>query len=400
MSTDFDPHATAEDRGIMRGFPPPPEQRINHYTWDKPPFHRWSFQHVREVVPTVNVGRGRKTFALPKASNNAIDKLPIELPSGHKGTVSQHLAAMYTDGFLVVHKGKRIYERYFNGMDARTQHISQSMAKSVVGTVAGILIDRGTLKEDDLLTDYVPELGSCGYAGATVRHLLDMRSGIRYNEDYLDPDSDVSKSENACGWRPPRPDVPESLYEFVLTLPAEREHGGHFAYRSIETDCLAWVLERASGSRLSDLVSDLIWQPMGAEQDGCFTVDRAGACFADGGFNATLRDFARFGMLYIDGRGVVPDRWIADTKTGDVDAFVGPHKETFPRGAYRNQFWLTDVDRPILTARGIFGQLIYIDPTAGLVVTKLSSWPTPIDFPLLIDTLALIEGISGEIGAR
>jgi len=397
MSDKYDPHATASDLGIMRGFPPAPEWRMNHLTWDKPPMHRWSFQHVREVVPTVGVLRGSSVSELPEAFDDSLDSLHVTLPSGHEGTVAEHLAFMYTDGFLVVHKGRRVYERYLNGMTPRTLHISQSVAKSIVGTVAGILIHRGDLDEDALLTHYVPELGACGYDGATVRHLLDMRSGIRYNEDYLDPESDVSKSENACGWRPPRADVPESLYDFILTLPAEREHGGHFAYRSIETDCLGWVLERAAGARLSDLVSDLIWQPMGAEEDACFTVDRAGACFADGGFNATLRDYARFGMLYLDGRDIVPARWVADSFAGDVDAFFGPYTEIFPRGAYRNQFWLTDVDRPIMTARGIYGQLIYVDPTRELVAVKLSSWPTPLDLPLLVDTLAMIEAIGDAV---
>lgn len=383
----------------MRGFPPPPDARVNHWTWSAPPFHRWSFMHVRECVPTVNVRRGSDVFDLPEDAAAGIDDLHLSLPSGAAKTVRDHLQALHTNGFLLVHKGKRVYERYFNGMTPETLHLSQSVAKSVIGTVAGILIDRGKLDVDALLTDYVPELEATGYVGASVRHLLDMRSGIHFNEDYLDPDAHVVLLEHACGWRPPRLDVPESLDDFILTLGADRPHGGHFSYRSIETDCLGWVMERATGQRLSTLVEALLWQPMGAADDACFTVDRAGTVMADGGFNATLCDYARLGMLYLDGRGIVSDRWIAETAAGEVEAFAGPYKEIFPRGAYRNQFWLLDVDRPLITARGIYGQMIYVDPVAELVAVKLSAWPAPLDQALLLDTLALIEGIGREIGA-
>src|SRR5262249_51940765 len=156
------------------------------------------------------------------------------------------------------------------------------------------------------------------------------------------------------------------------------EHGARFNYRSIETDVLAFVLEQAGGARLAELVSREIWAPIGAEEDAYFTVDPAGYALADGGFNATLRDYARFGLLHANhgmanGRQIVPADWIAATRKGDHDKFQGDYRVVLPKGAYKNQFWIEDVSRRAYMARGVFGQMIYIDPDADFVAVKVSS---------------------------
>jgi CubicO group peptidase (beta-lactamase class C family) len=252
----------------------------------------------------------------------------------------------------------------------------------------------------------LPELAATAYQGATLQQVLDMTSGVRFSEDYTDPYSDVGKVDVASGWKP-APNggegFPDHVWELILALTTrERPHGERFVYRSIETDVLAFCMERASGKRLPQLVSELLWQPMGAAESACFTVDRAGYALAEGGFNATLRDYARFGSLYLNdgvfnGRQIVPVAWIKATQTGNHALFGDPYTLTTPNGAYRNQFWIEDVSRSVVMCRGVFGQLIYIDAAHGIVVVKLSSWPDFLNLEFGIDTLRMVHALVDEI---
>ena len=171
------------------------------------------------------------------------------------------------------------------------------------------------------------------------------------------------------------------MWELILTLNyAECAHGQSFRYRSIETDVLSFVLQRASSLTLPDLVSRELWSPMGAEEDAYFTVDRAGYALGDGGFNATLRDYARFALLHlgngnIGGRQVVPSQWIEEIRFGKANPLGETYSHTLPHGSYHNQFWIEDHERRAYMARGVFGQLIYIDPANEFAAVILSSWP-------------------------
>ncbi|MGE3876211.1 MAG: serine hydrolase domain-containing protein, partial [Parvibaculaceae bacterium] len=240
----------------------------------------------------------------------------------------------------------------------------------------------------------------------TVAHVLDMTSGVRFNEDYTDPYSEIGKADVASGWKLPPPgarDFPATMWELILSLTTrECQHGERFAYRSIETDVLAFCMERASAKRLPQLVSELLWQPMGAQESACFTVDRAGYALANGGLNATLRDYARFGSLYLNdgvfnGRQIVPAGWIKATQTAGLAPFGEPYTLVSPNGAYRNQFWIEDVSHRAIMCRGVFGQLIYIDSARDLVVVKLSSWPDFLNLELGIDTLRMVNALAAEI---
>lgn len=371
--------------------------------WDRPPWNRWSFQHVRDLLPTVGVSRGTgPPSALPR-DERPLDDLAVTGVDGVPATVAAFLEQTYTDGLLVLKDGGVAYERYFNGMDERTLHLSQSVAKSFVGVLAGILASRGVIDVNGEIADVLPELRDTAYSAARIRHLLDMTSGVRFSEDYADPHSDMGRSDVAAGWKPvPRdaaPDVqwPKSIFELILTLTTrEAPHGSRFSYRSIETDVLAFVLERESGKRLAQLLSEALWQPLGMEQDANMTVDSTGFALADGGLSACLRDYGRFGQMILEGgNGIVPADWIETTRTGDHALFGAPYTAVLPRGAYRNQFWVEDPQNRNLMARGVFGQLIYIDFDRQVVVVKLSSWP---DFVNPAWTLATLEAV-GRIGA-
>lgn len=318
------------------------------------------------------------------------------------------LDATFTDAFAVVHRGDLVSEWYAEGGGPDRPHAVMSVTKGVVGCVAGVLLDQGILDERRPAAAYAPELVRTGYAEATVRDLLDMRSGVRFLEDYADPASDIRVLDE---WlRGPR-----GLYEFLVTLEAERPHGGAFQYRSSETDVLGWVCERAAGSSMTPLVSELIWAPMGAENDAQMLCDDRGTAIHDGGLGATARDLLRFGLLLLEGgtmtdpggeaRTVVPRRFLRHGWAVDADirsAFLAsPAEHSFPGGWYRNQFWFRiGPFGDVLLGLGIHGQLVYVSRRTDTVCVKLSSWPDAQHPVFLADTLRACDAVSGALAGR
>ena len=373
---------------------------IPRQEWDRAPWNRWTFQHVRDMVPTTQVWRGPGPASPLPVNLQPIDAIPFEADGQHL-TIGSFLETAYTDGLLVLHRGSIVAERYLNGMAPHTQHLSQSVAKSIVGTLAGILIGRGVVDPAALLTYYLPELEVTAYRGATVQHVLDMTSGVLFDETYTALDSHMAQLDAASGWKDRwNPDWPRHVWDLILSLKdLECPHGASFRYRSIETDVLAFVLQRAAATPLAELVSRELWAPMGAEEDACFTVDAAGYALGDGGLNATLRDYARFALLHLrggelNGRRIVPAEWIAGTRFGaDPTLFGGVYHDTLPAGAYHNQFWIEDTARHAYMARGVFGQLIYIDPEADFAAIILSSWPEFVSTARTRTALAAVRAI-------
>ncbi|MEM1316390.1 MAG: serine hydrolase, partial [Pseudomonadota bacterium] len=237
------------------------------------------------------------------------------------------------------------------------------------------------------------------------QQVLDMTSGVRFDETYGGPNSDILMLDVAANLKPPSPGmdparIPACLWDQMLGLTVqEAAHGARFKYRSIETECLGYAMERAAGMRLADLVSDRLWAPLGAERNGFFTVDRAGFAMADGGFNATLRDVARFGRLWLedglrDGRRILPEAWVRDVRAGAHGLSGGDALEMLPGARYRNQFWIEAEGRPAHLALGIFGQHVLVDPEAGLVAVKLSSWPDFVCAEHVADWLRAVRAVA------
>ncbi|MEW6632240.1 MAG: serine hydrolase [Pseudomonadota bacterium] len=385
---------------IMQGSPP--AMVLPKLDWDRPPWNRWAFQHIREFLPTVEVWRGNGHRHRLDRAEVDLDDLPVVDSKGAATTLAGLLDEAYADGFLVLKDGKVAYERYFNGMDERTLHLSQSMAKSVTGSVCGILVGQGLIDPSKLVTDYLPELAATAWAGATVQHVLDMTTGVRFSEEYTDRYSEIGQVDVATGWKPIPPDSdpdfewPSHLFELILRLKDKvREHGQAFEYRSIETDVLAFIMERVSGKRLAQLVSEELWQKLGADESACFTVDSAGYALADGGFNATLRDYGRFGQLILDnGGGVIPADWIEATRTGKHRPDFNP---SLPEGSYRNQFWIEDARSRSLMCRGVFGQMIHISWEHRMVVVKLSTYPDFLNSAYSVATLKAVHAIAAAL---
>lgn len=245
--------------------------------WLAPPYSHWSFQHVEDFVPTAPISRGTGPIATLPEAPAPLDEIAVTNTNGTATTVGAVMAATATDGWAVAYRGSMAAEEYLGGMTASTRHLLFSVSKSLVATVVGALHGAGAIDLDSPVTKFVPALANCGYAGATVRHLLDMRSGIAFSENYGDPAAEIHLLDQAMGWAPrTRPDAPATLQEFLLTLRQKSAHGGPFEYRSCETDVLGWICEVAGTQRMPELMSDLLWSRIGAQHDATIGVDSTG----------------------------------------------------------------------------------------------------------------------------
>jgi len=394
------------------------EARATADNWQSPPFNRWAFWHVKQILPTLPIPRPTRPSRqlISAEAPDVANDVTVTCVDGSVATVGHVMTRTSTDAYIVMHDGALVAEWYApEGAPDRT-HAVMSVTKSVVGCVAAALVDRNLLDTDRPVTEYVPELASGGYAGATVRHVLDMRSGVRFREDYLDPEAEVRVLGRLVG-PVPQPGAPSPLgmYEYLAGLSAEAPHGRRFLYRSAETDVLGWVCERAAGKPMAELISTLIWQPLGAESDAEIMCDGIGTAVHDGGMCATARDLARFGQMLLDGgsvpdegtgrRSVIGSRWLREAWAVDADvrsAFAAsPAEMSMPGGWYRNQFWF----RPgpygdVLLCQGIYGQMIHVTRRTRTVCVKLSSWPEPQNPGYLHDTLRAFDAIAGALAGR
>jgi CubicO group peptidase (beta-lactamase class C family) len=233
--------------GWMVGSPPPANKiiRFSDSTFFRFPQTRWSYSNIRQLMPTRVVARGDAPVApLSRAERKDLDGIWFHpLGSTDWMTWARSLDANYTDGILVLHKGRVVYERYFGALSAEKQHIAFSVTKSFVSTLAAALISEGVLDEKATVSRYVPELKSSGFADATLRHLLDMTTGMRYTENYADENSPVWEFSRAIGFlpRPANYRGPETSGAYLATVGKEYPHGERFAYKTINTDALAWV---------------------------------------------------------------------------------------------------------------------------------------------------------------
>jgi len=394
---------------VLGGDPGRVPSEVTLDNWQSAAHLHWAFQHIADFLPTAAISRGTGPVAeLPSRPSELTDIPLYDETNGKRTTVGDVMAATATDAWIVVQRGKMVAEHYYGGMVADTPHLLMSVSKSLIAMVAGALVSDGVLDVDAELTTYVPVLANSGYADATVRHVLDMRSGIAFSEDYLDPTAEVRLLEQAIGWAPRTvPDLPTTMYDFLVKLQRKSPHGGPFQYRSCETDVLGWVCEAASGLRMPELMSQVLWSKLGAEHDAAIGVDSVGTGMFDGGINACLRDLARFGALFLNGgvslagERVVSLAWIADTFAGGIDsraAFAAsPDDNRMPGGMYRNQCWFPHSGNNVLLCLGIHGQMIYVNRAANLVAAKLSSWPLPQDANKLFPTIAAFDAIAAYL---
>ena len=373
--------------GWMQGSPPSPEKvvKFEDGSYGRFPQTRWSFAHYRELFPTARVTRGKGPVSvLPVNLRGELDAVTF-IPLGKQAamTWAQAFEAVYGDGVIVLHRGRIVYERYKGVMNGDAPHIAFSVSKSFSGTLAEMLIAEGKLDENVLISRYLPELTASGFGDATVRQVLDMTTGLDYSENYSDPKAQVVNYAWAAG-ASPRPvgySGPRNTFDFLKTIAKSGAHGSQFTYRTVNTEVLGLLVARVTNTGLPNLLSERIWSKLGTEHDADFVVDSNGAAVAGGGLNMTLRDAARFGeMMRLNGRfngqQIIPPAAIASIRGGASQAdFAKAGYATLPNWSYRSQWWISHNRDGAFTARGIYGQAIYIDPKAEMVIARFASNP-------------------------
>ena len=373
--------------GWMQGFPPQPEHRVLAVRADhmRVPTTRFAFSHMREFSPTARVGRGADAPSiLPLALRNDLDSLTF-MPMGSTQLMRWDAAqlANFTDAIIVLHRGAVVYERYFGATKPDSRHIVFSVTKSFVGTLAEMLIAEGRLDPASPTAELLPELSGSGFGDASLRQVLDMTTALDFSEEYTDPNSGIGAFSMALGLTP-RPAGyagPGDLYEFLPTIAKAGEHGESFTYRTCNTEVLGWIIARAEGKRLSEVLSERIWQPLGMEGDADFLIDSTGMAFAGGGLNPCLRDLARFGeAMRLDGAGngrqVIPSSVVETVRRGGrPEHFSASEFPLLPGWSYGSQWWVSNDNHGTFTARGIHGQTVWIDPVAETVIARFASHP-------------------------
>ena len=332
-----------------------------------------NFREMEKIFPGHVVKAGKKVLPLPKGK-----ALPIT-----EGEIETAMTDLNMSGLIVVQDGKIRLERYAMGYGPEGRWTSFSVAKSFTSTLVGAAIRDGYIKSlDDPVTKYIPDLAGGGYDGVTVRQLLTMTSGVKWNEDYTDPKSDVARmfSEEV-------PQGQDPTVFFMKKLLRESEPGTKWVYKTGETNLIGVLVERATGKTLSDYLTEKVWQPWGMEKDAFWMVGPTGHEVSGCCLSVSLRDYARMGMFALSGgKGVVPDDWFVKATSNQVPA------ADFPAGAgYGYQWWVLPNQR--FAALGIFGQSILIDPAQKLVVVMSGSWPTATGKELSIKRAALWEKI-------
>jgi CubicO group peptidase (beta-lactamase class C family) len=386
--------------------------------WDTAPMNMFSFTLTERIFPTLIISRGDGASAapLPYAPKQVdiFDLMVSDPATGRAMTADQLLnRRIQNNGLIVIHKGKIVHESYRNGLSRELRHLNFSTAKSFIGMLAQIALEQGLFKEDDLATKYVPELrGKEAWKDVTVRHVLDMRDGTKFVEDYEDENSDVRVQDRATGWRPRGKNDPEGLRGFIKTsdnLAVKINPTGEvFNYSSIQTEILGLIIQGASGKPLAEFFEENFWSKLGAEQDAGFGTDGFGQPIGQGALSMTLPDFARAAMLVLNkgknykGEQVLAASFFEDLVTPNQklkDAFPEGFKFMAPNGNYRSQFWVVDAEKKQFMMVGVYGQLAYFDYENEFALVAFGSYPIAKDALLVYSLGNLIEAMQLAVGA-
>jgi len=337
-----------------------------------PEINTLTFRQMDTLFDTRKVGRAGPVWQLP-AAHHALD-----FQYTHAGTTyaaSEFAGRTYTNALLVIKDGRIVHEHYANNMRADTRHMGWSMTKSIVSILIGIAHENGLIQSiDDRIDAYLPELSGGAYAGVSIRQVLQMRSGVDYEEryDFENPGVAAKNHEQA---------LVQNIVRFAdaaRTINRAHPPGEVFAYKTIDTAVLGWLLERVTGTTVSAYLAQHVWERLGMERDGYFILDGPpgiGREFTGAGFNATLRDYGRLGLLMLgkgeaNGQRVVSEHWVNASTTATAAEEGAPGTV----GGYGYQWW-TVTGSDAYSAIGLQGQYLYIDPATRTVVVKLSYFP-------------------------
>lgn len=335
-----------------------------------------NFRAMETIFPGTTAKASSLVRLLPKGK-----PLPMD-----EADIAARMDAQNMVGLIVVQGGQVRYERYAEGMTPTDRWTSFSVAKSFTSTLVGAAVRDGAIKSlDDPVVAYVPELKGSGYDRVTVRQVLTMTSGVRWNEDYTDPNSDVARMALATA-----PDGKDPMLAYLATLPGEAEPGTKWVYKTGETNLIGIIVERATGRRLSDYAQEKITVPAGFEGDLFWMIDLAGQNVGGCCLSLRLRDYARMGLYALEGgKGQVPEGWFAEA--GKQQAAIN----SLPGFGYGYQWWTYPGG---FGAQGIFGQSITVVPEKRLVIASIANWPRATGTDLRVAQLQFMAELSAAAG--
>ncbi|PRH88594.1 6-aminohexanoate hydrolase [Labrys okinawensis] len=374
--------------------------------WRQAPWNVWAFRNVSELVPSARISAGIVKPETPDADPSGLLRESLTI-GGDSRSIADFLTTTSTDALVVMKAGRFVADYHAAHFTNASRHIVFSISKSLTAILAGVAEDEGLLDPETPIVDYVPEVAGSAFADASVRHLLDMRVSLAFEEAYLDPTGEFARYRRATLWNPSAPGQdPGTLLGFIASMPkGAGAHGGPFRYRSPNSDLLGLVVERASGERYADYASSRLWQKLGARQDGSVTVDAAGTARAAGGVSMSARDLARVGEMMrrggdLEGSRIVSQRWVEDTcrSGGSAEAWQqGDFVHLLGQGRYRNKWYQTGYANGAFLAIGIHGQWLYVNPADEVVIVKMSSQPEPVDDATDKLNLQLFEALATRV---
>ncbi len=329
-----------------------------------------NFQNMDSKYPTTKLTKSKNPLILP----SDLKYTPIESFKFKDSIFSfdKYLEATRTEGLLIIHKDTIIHEQYSNDLEQNESHISWSMSKSFIAAMMGIAYDKGMYQLDDKITDHLPQFKDTGYDNVEIEDILQMSSGIGFNEDYGDFNSDINKFGRAFA-------TGSSLEEFARSLKRAKEPGSFFHYVSLDTQVLGILLIKLTGKNLTELTQQWLWNSIGMEHDGEWIVDNNNLELALGGLNASLRDFSKLGLLYLNdgklnGKQIVSKNWIEKSLNISED-HLQPDQLTHSSNhhGYGYQWWIPQKDDGDYFMVGIYNQFVYIQPKKDLIIAKLSA---------------------------
>lgn len=332
-----------------------------------------NFRHLDKIFPYKTLHKATKVFDFPR------DEKPLDPTyqfNGETRKLDDFFVKVNATGLLVLKDGKIVHERYLRGADQTSRLTSWSMAKSVVGTLIGLAKAQGKIKAlEDKVSAYVPELAGTAYGNARIVDVLQMSSGVQFAEVYADKTSDINKLFFKVFFGG------QAINQAVANRPFENEPGSRFHYISSDTQVLTWVLSKAVGKSLTEFAQEQLWEPLGMESDAWWNTDFHGSELGYCCLNAVLRDYGRFGQLYLqqgvwNGKALLPEGWVREaTRPAKATLEPGPNGTGDPLRGYQYQFWVpVGYDREFFAA-GIWGQYIWVSEKDNVVIVRTSVDP-------------------------
>lgn len=351
----------------------------------------YNFQSMDNIFPSRSIKTSEPVFRF--------ETLQKELPQYYTYkdktlSVEDFLQRTQTNGLLILKDDQIVKELYRNGVNEQTKFTSWSVAKSFISALVGIAIDEGLIKNvNDPVTHYVPELKGSGYDGVPIKDILRMASGVTFDESYDATFSDINMMMYKTFL------LNQPVNDYALGLKSQRPSGTVQHYISVDTQVLGMLISKVTGNPPSQYLQEKMWGPLGMESDAYWSTDRQGTELSFMGLNATIRDFAKFGSLYLhegnwNGKQIISKKWVQESTMVEK-----PQPDLVPKGVlgYQYQWWEADLSDGAYSAIGVYGQYIYVNPKANLVIVKTSADPNFGRDDYDLETFAMFRSIADDL---